>query len=165
MSMNVHEVQWIAGQLENIAKSMKDSLKGREDLGDPVDNHHILMCVKQAFRLSKKAIDGLTPMSRDAFELFISELERDEDIALLLCTFLGFTREEISSLTVNAVLKGDSSDQRLLKALLERMSEEEILRISEDMDTRFTKLGILINKENMTYEYIRESGKAAGAFS
>lgn len=119
-------------------------------------------------------------ISKDEFELFISELEKQEDIALLLCTFLGLEKEEIKTLTINSQLEdglylyngdksrlfeyGESSDRKFLKALLERMSEEEILLISKDMDARFTQLGILINKTGMTYEYIRESGKAAGAF-
>ncbi|MEC0236134.1 hypothetical protein P4H71_17565 [Paenibacillus kribbensis] len=40
--MNVHDVQWGASQLENLGKSMVDSLKAREDLGELVDQQHTL---------------------------------------------------------------------------------------------------------------------------
>lgn len=119
-------------------------------------------------------------IKKDEFDLFISQLEKQEDIALLLCTFLGLTKEELSTLTVNALLDdglflyngeksrlfkySESSDRLLLKALLKRMNEEEIFLISKDMDTRFSQLGELIDKKDMTFSYIRESGKAAGAF-
>ncbi|WP_090739443.1 hypothetical protein [Paenibacillus sp. Mc5Re-14] len=114
------------------------------------------------------------PMKRIEFFNFITELEKQEDIALLLGTFLGLTKEQLSTLTPSTVFEdglfpynedsSEPSDRKLLKALLERMSEEEILLISKDMDARFTQLGILINKKDMTFSYIRESGKAAGAF-
>ncbi|ALS09936.1 hypothetical protein ABE82_26335 (plasmid) [Paenibacillus peoriae] len=119
-------------------------------------------------------------LKRDEFFDFIAELETQENIALLLCTFLGLTKKELSTLTVNSLLEdglflyngensrvfkySESPDRLLLKALLKRMSEEEIHLISKDMDTRFSQLGELINKNEMTFSYIRECGKAAGAF-
>ncbi|WP_090739442.1 hypothetical protein [Paenibacillus sp. Mc5Re-14] len=57
MKMSVQDVQWVAGQLENIANSMTDSLKARQDLGELVDDHHIRICLKQALELSKEAIE------------------------------------------------------------------------------------------------------------
>ncbi|KJD42836.1 hypothetical protein [Paenibacillus terrae] len=122
----------------------------------------------------------MSRITKDELVLFISDLEKYEDIALLLCTFLGITREELSTLTVNSVLKddlflydrdktrvfnyNDTSEHQLLRSLLARMNEEEIRNISRNMDERFVRLGELINMKNMTFDYIRASGKEAGTF-
>ncbi|MFB5678756.1 hypothetical protein [Paenibacillus terreus] len=93
--MNIHDVQWFAGQIENISKSMIEMLKERIEIGaDPVSDHHMQAYLKQIAKLTEETLDKYYKPHSTAPNSGMTKAELDDLISLALS--LGPAGRELS---------------------------------------------------------------------